>query len=75
MSLRNVPTTLTLDTPRLILRAAQPEDAHILHAMFSDPEVMKWQVSAVLDTPLSSVTNVYPGTTLPLSGRAKAKNA
>lgn len=33
---------ITLETPRLILRAAQPSDATPLFEAFKDPEVMRY---------------------------------
>jgi RimJ/RimL family protein N-acetyltransferase len=39
--------TVVIQTPRLLLRAAQPSDAEDLHLCFSDPEVMRyWYVGA-----------------------------
>lgn len=33
---------IELNTTRLLLRGAVPEDASILHQAFSDPEVMRY---------------------------------
>ena len=33
---------IVLKTPRLLLRAARPEDAVALYEAFSDPEVMRY---------------------------------
>jgi RimJ/RimL family protein N-acetyltransferase len=34
--------TVTLETPRLLLRAARDSDAEALHLCFSDPGVMRY---------------------------------
>ena len=43
---------LPIETDRLTLRRREPHDADALHALFSDPEVMRWlpaEVSTSLD--------------------------
>ncbi|KAF7189373.1 putative N-acetyltransferase p20 [Pseudocercospora fuligena] len=37
-----MPKQTMIESPRLILRAAQPEDAEPLHEAFSDPKVMRY---------------------------------
>src|SRR5271154_7615592 len=36
------PQTITLTTPRLLLRAGLPSDAPALHSIFSNPDVMRY---------------------------------
>src|SRR5438045_369373 len=62
-----LPQTITITTTRLLLRAAVPADAPGLHAIFSDPDVMRYwstlphttlaQTSAWLDKMLASPQN------------------